>query len=242
MRTLIVLGVVAFGVGLAAHWLPRALGGEPAAARPEEVRTPAVQSPLSATRSASVRAASAPVRLSAPQRREAVFEDQPGRAEPAPDRTTQLISAGFTRERAQEILRREAELRRAAFEHEYAATGTIRPLNTTSPSRVELQMRSWMGDPEYERYLRAIGQATRVRVADVEPDSVAANAGILSGDEILSYAGRRVFSLRDLNALMLKTSEGETVATTVVRDGHEMELYVTGGALGISPAPGAEPR
>jgi hypothetical protein len=36
---------------------------------------------------------------------------------------------------------------------------------------------------------------------------------------------------------MLQTPEGETVSTTLVRGGQEMEPCVTGGALGICQAP-----
>jgi hypothetical protein len=157
-------------------------------------------------------------------------------AVPEQDRIARLIAAGFTEDRALQIAGRASEVRRAAMEREYAATGTIRPLNSASPSAVEQQLRSEMGDGEYEKYLKALGQSTRIRVGDVAAGSAAANAGIMSGDEIVTYAGRRVFNLRELNALMLQNPEGETAAATIVRDGQTMQLYVTGGALGISQA------
>lgn len=144
------------------------------------------------------------------------------------------MAAGFTRERALEIVQRESDLRREMVTHQFAATGTVQPLNASVPSAVEQQLRREMGDVEYERYLGALGQTTRVRVGDVESDSAAANAGIQSGDEIVAYAGRRVFSLGELNAVMLQTQEGDTVPATVVRNGQTMQLYVTGGLLGIS--------
>lgn len=229
---IVILFVVAFSVGLATQWLPRSPDGDAAADR-------ALRSPTRVMEPSDVRAAQTPAASSeAPEPDEPLAEDQPDpAAEPERDRTTHLISAGFTEERAQQIVRKESELRRAAFEREYATSGTIRPLNAASPSAVDLQMRTWLGDPEYEQYLKAIGQTTRIRVGEVEAASAAANAGIANGDEILTYAGRRVFNLRDLNALMLQTPEGETVSTTVMRGGQEMELYVTGGALGISQAP-----
>jgi membrane-associated protease RseP (regulator of RpoE activity) len=229
---LVILFIVALAVGLAAQWLPRVLG--------EDAAVDAVPSPTRVTQSSGMRAAQAPAASrEALEPHEPLADDPPPEisAEPEPDRTTRLISAGFAPERAQEIVRKESDLRRAAIEDEYATSGTIRPLNAASPAAVELQMRAWMGDTEYELYLKGIGHTTRIRIGEVESDSAAANAGIVSGDEILRYAGRRVFNLRDLNALMLQTPEGETVSATVVRGGQEMELYVTGGALGISPAP-----
>jgi hypothetical protein len=150
------------------------------------------------------------------------------------DRLQRLIAAGFSSDRADEILRKESQLRRTAVESEYAASGTIRGLNGSAPAAVSTRLRSELGDDEYARYLEALGEPTRIRVREVESDSVAANAGIQPGDEIISYAGKRVFNQRELNALMLQTPEGETVATTIMRDGQPLQLYVTGGALGIA--------
>lgn len=150
------------------------------------------------------------------------------------DHISALTAAGFTPGRARELLLRESELRREAVNAEYAATGTLQPLNASARSAAARQLRKELGDSDYERYLKATGQPTRVRIGAVESDSTAANAGLQSGDEVLEYAGKRVFSPLDLNALMLKTSTGETVPAIVVRDGQKLHLYVTGGPLGIS--------
>src|SRR5437762_13177732 len=106
-------------------------------------------------------------------------------ATPAPEGVTQLMSAGFTRESALEIIGKKSELRRAAIEREFAATGAIGPLNASSPAAVEQQLRKEMGDDEYQKYLGATGRTARIRVGDVEADSAAANARILSGDQLV---------------------------------------------------------
>ena len=240
MRTLILCCVVGLALGLAAQWLPRAPGAT--ASVIGDVRTQPMQERVTASRSLQVRAVTVAATPDARATHDSLVEDQRDEpamdigssAEPERDGIMQLVSAGFTRDRALEIVRRESQLRRVAIELEYAETGTLRPLDTSSPAAVEQQLRTEMGDDEYEKYLTATGKTTRIRVGDVEADSAAANAGILAGDEIVAYAGRRVFNPRDLNALMLQTPEGETVRTTVVRDGQTMQLYVTGGALGIS--------
>jgi S1-C subfamily serine protease len=255
MRNLIIVGVVGLALGLAAQMLPRALGGDATAGRVSDARALSMPGVTTATQTSKMRAAgvspasrggAAEASREAAARVQAVLAESnrpdepagsvaPG-AEPERDRVMRLISAGFTHDRALEIVQKESQLRRAAIDREYAATGTIRPLNFSSTSAVEQQLRSEMGDSEYEKYLEATGQTTRIRVGDIDTGSAAANAGVLPGDEIVEYAGRRVFNLRELNALMLQTPEGETVAATIVRDGQAMKLYVTGGALGFSQA------
>lgn len=251
MRTLIAFSVAGLALGLAAQWLPLAPGEDGAANRIGNVQTLPMSGAITSTQSSNMRATDVPAASSMTSRADAARlqashaeDDRQGEhaqshapdAVSEQDRIGRLISAGFPEDRALQIVRRASQLRRAAMEREYAATGTIRPLNFTSTSSVEEQLRSEMGGSEYEKYLDALGQSTRIRVGEVATGSAAANAGIVAGDEIVTYAGRRVFNLSELNALMLQTPEGETAAATIVRDGQTMKLYVTGGALGISQA------
>jgi hypothetical protein len=154
-----------------------------------------------------------------------------GAASPA-RRIDQLIAAGFDRARAEEILKQEGQLRLAAAYDEYKVTGTMRPFNGAGRSATSQRLRAQLGDADYERYLQAIGQPTRVRVGDVPSNSAAANAGLLPGDEILTYAGQRIFNSRELQALIQRGASGELVALSVMRDGYPMKLYVNGGSLG----------
>jgi len=151
----------------------------------------------------------------------------------AQDRIAGLVAAGFTAARASEILRREAELRQSAYLAEYETTGTIRPFNSAAGSKTSSGLRSELGDDDYERYLEGTGQPRSVVVRAVDADSAAAYAGVMPGDEILAYAGQRVFNQRDLNALMLAGTPGEVVAATILRDGQKLQLYVTRGPLGL---------
>ncbi len=54
-------------------------------------------------------------------------------------------------------------------------------------------LRKEMGDAEYEKYLTGTGRPTEVRVMDVLASSPAEKAGLRPGDQIVSYAGTRVF-------------------------------------------------
>jgi len=152
---------------------------------------------------------------------------------PAESRIDGLVAVGFTPARAAEILQRETELRQAAYFAEFEASGTVRALTSTARDDGATRLRAELGDRDYERYLEGTGQARSVVVRAVEADSAAAHAGLVPGDEILSYAGQRIFNQRDLNTLTLAGTPGEVVSATVVRDGVTLELYVTRGPLGL---------
>ena len=63
-------------------------------------------------------------------------------------------------------------------------------------------------------------------VARVIPDSPAAEAGVESGDAILSFNGEEVTSLRGLPAIVANVSPGKSTEFQVLRDGKEKELTV----------------
>lgn len=248
MRTLLTLGVLGLALGLAAQMLPRSLGGDASASAARRVdQTPSANWPGYSPRTPAARA-SAAFKQGAAHAYEPAAEwadesatDDGEIAAPTPivgadaDETRapveRLSASGFSRDRIAEIQGRESRVRLDAAWAEYRATGAIGALNPRpAPSE---QVRAEIGDADYEPYLRATGQPTRVIVGDVESASAAAYAGIMAGDEILRYAGRRVFNLRDLHALMLRTSASDIVAATIVRNGQPLQLYVTGGPLGL---------
>ena len=165
--------------------------------------------------------------------------DDPDPEPPSPDAAAQrrierLITAGFEPARATAIVDEEMDLHRAAVTAELETTGTVRALSMgRSPAPTDA-LRHALGDADYERYLVANGKPTHVRIMGITPDSLAAHAGLEAGDRIVAYAGRRVFNLRDLNELTLAGTHGETVATTVIRDGQPLQLYVARGPLGLT--------
>jgi hypothetical protein len=220
----LVAGFAAFG--LFRGGAPEAPPAEPAPALRAAPRPTALPAPLppSVERPASVEPTAAA---------QARDTDEPPAPAATANRVDNLVAAGFSRERAAEILQREAELRLMAYAAEYSGTGTVRPFGSATRSGAATALRTELGDDEYERYLIGTGQPHSVVVRAVEAESAAAYAGLLPGDEIRSYAGARVFNQRDLNALMQAGTPGDVVATTVVRDGQTLELYVTRGPLGL---------
>lgn len=144
----------------------------------------------------------------------------------------QLVQAGFTRERAEWIERRTQELQLQVQQAQYDAQRTGQPVRGGANS-VEASLRKEMGDGEYEKYLSATGRPTNVQVMDVLASSAAEKSGIKPGDQILSYAGQRVFDTSDLNTLTRQGTPGESVTVEVQRDGQTVQLTVPRGVLGV---------
>jgi PDZ domain-containing protein len=142
-----------------------------------------------------------------------------------------LTQAGFPPDRAEWINRRTEELRMQALQEQYDARREGRPpagdigLNT---------LRTELGEADYERYRTAMGQPTSVGVAAVLASSPGERAGLMPGDEIVAYGGKRVFDVGELNALTLEGTPGESVVLDVRRDGQNVQLVVPRGPIGIT--------
>lgn len=149
-----------------------------------------------------------------------------------------FAAAGFTPERVEWINRRTEELRVSAMQAQYEAQRTGQRVEGVD---VEQALRKEMGDSEYERYLKATGRPTEVRVMNVLATSAAERAGLKAGDEILSYGGTRVFDTRELNSLAMQGTAGGSVTVEVRRDGQTLQVSVPRGPLGVSAPGGGRP-
>jgi membrane-associated protease RseP (regulator of RpoE activity) len=156
-------------------------------------------------------------------------------------RVEQLVSAGFAPDRAAWIEKRTAELQMQAIQAQYAA----RRGENVDPALLrggDQTLRQELGDAEYERYLTALGRPTKVGVFNVIASSPAEQAGLKSGDQIVSYAGTRVFDMRELNELTLQGSPGQPVAVEIQREGQTVQLVLPRGPIGIGGGPFAGGR
>jgi hypothetical protein len=143
-----------------------------------------------------------------------------------------FVDAGIPRERAEWIERRTEELEVQAMQARYDAQRTGQPVEgLLDPQRA---LRKELGDAEYERYLTATGRPTQVQVSNVLASSAAERAGLQPGDQIVSYAGTRVFDMRELNALTGEGAAGESVAVEVRRNGETVQVQVPRGPLGLT--------
>ncbi len=142
-----------------------------------------------------------------------------------------LVAQGFTRERAEWIERRTEELEVQAMQAQYEAQRSGRPAQGATD--VEAALRAELGDADYERYLTATGRPTQVQVMDVLASSSAERSGLQPGDQIVSYAGTRVFDMRELNSLTRDGNPGENVTLEIRRNGQTLQVQVPRGPLGL---------
>jgi hypothetical protein len=144
-----------------------------------------------------------------------------------------LIAGGFAPDRAEWINRRTQELRMESLQAQYDATREGRPLEPGVALAGERTLRTELGDTDYERYLQALNRPTAVAVRDVLASSPAERTGLRAGDEVVAYDGKRVFDMRELNALTLEGTAGESVVVEVRRDGQALQLVMPRGPIGI---------
>ena len=142
-----------------------------------------------------------------------------------------LTAAGFPPDRAEWINRRTEELRMQALQEQYDAR---REGRAPAGDFGATTLRTELGEADYERYRAAMGQPTSVGVADVLASSPAERAGLMPGDEIVAYGGKRVFDVGELNALTLEGTPGESVVLDVRRDGQNVQLVMPRGPIGIT--------
>ncbi len=142
-----------------------------------------------------------------------------------------LVAQGFTRERAEWIERRTQELEVQVMQAQYEAQQSGRQVQGVMD--VDAALRAELGDADYERYLTANNRPTQVQVLDVLASSNAERSGLQPGDQIVSYAGTRVFDMRELNSLTRTGSPGESVTVEIRRNGQTMQVQVPRGPLGV---------
>ena len=70
-------------------------------------------------------------------------------------------------------------------------------------------------------------QGPGVRVEDVVPGSAAETAGIVAGDVVTGVDGQAIDNLQGFTDLLKTLSPGDTVKTTIMRDGKSETLDVT---------------
>ena len=150
-------------------------------------------------------------------------------------RAERLVSAGFDAATAEWILTRESELQMESLRARYEANRNGETVDFYRQS-VGLgdQMRQQLGDADYERYLTANGRPLHVSISSVLDSSPAQSAGLRTGDQIVNYGGRRIYSMSDLTQEIIQGAPNENVVVHFLRDGIPMQVVLPRGPVGIT--------
>ena len=146
-----------------------------------------------------------------------------------------LMASGFSEDEARRVLQRESEAEYKAMQLAWEAQREGTPLDQLAAiNDPQALLRADLGDADYERFLMAQGQPTSVQITRVLNGSPGSEAGLQPGDQIVSYAGERVFNVTDMRELTLQGAAGEDVVIEIDREGVRMQLSVPRGPVGIT--------
>ena len=167
-----------------------------------------------------------------------------GKPEPEPTEgagtsVQSLIDAGIAPDQAAWIQARldEIDLQQLYLRDQATREGWLNKPRYHKERRQQLDavtgLRSDIGNDAYDRMLYSIGRTNRVVVRDTMVNSAAELYGLLPGDRIIEYDGRRVFSSEELNTLVTQGDAGTMTLLKIERDGAYHDLYLPRGPLGI---------
>lgn len=137
-----------------------------------------------------------------------------------------------TRERFEQLEMDRLFLRDRAIREGWM--GTVRYSNEVEKLEGRKQdINSSLGDNGYDAYLYATNQSNRVVIREMLQGSPARTAGLLPGDVVLRYDGKRMFATHDLQNATASGRGGESIPVEIVRNGQVMTLYLQRGPLGV---------
>ena len=152
-----------------------------------------------------------------------------------------LSQAGFADFEVEQILQlhhqhqlSRLELRDRATREGWRDTADYRVALREVGDRAAEVRRELSDDAQFDQYLYAVGLSNRVMLQSTIPQGEAELAGLQSGDVIATYAGRRVFRMRELQQATTAGERGEMVPIEIERDGDRFEVYVPRGPLGVT--------
>ena len=150
-------------------------------------------------------------------------------------RAERLVAAGFDAATAEWILTRESELKMDSLRARYEANRNGESVDFRQQNAgLRDQLRQQLGDAAYERYLKANGRPLHVSISSVLDSSPAQSAGLRTGDQIVNYGGRRIYSMSDLTQEIIQGAPNESVVVHFLRDGIPMQVVLPRGPVGIT--------
>lgn len=154
--------------------------------------------------------------------------------DPGVEQVQSLVQEGISEREATEIVRLSEEYEMQWLQAQYEARQSGQPANGNLRAELAQQFKENLGEENYEKYLRAVGQTTSVTIRNVLESSPAQSVGLQSGDQIVSYEGRRVYNILELNQLTQVPNDTGFVTIEFIRNGSPMAVTVPKGPIGIT--------
>ncbi|MFT7218437.1 MAG: hypothetical protein ACI8Z1_000046 [Candidatus Azotimanducaceae bacterium] len=150
-----------------------------------------------------------------------------------------LVASGIDPQTAEDITIRQSiiqlarlELRDNAIRGEYIGTQQYRD-EMRALREQETQIRDEVDETSYDKYLYHTGQTNRVSVESVILGSNAELNGIKTGDMILRYEDKPLYSYRDLRSATTLGEKDERINVTVQRGDTRLIVSLPRGPLGV---------
>lgn len=151
-----------------------------------------------------------------------------------------LISAGVPADVADEVVwqRSQQQLARLELRDQAIREGWHQTERYADELRElgagTIDLRTEIGTDAYDRYLHQTGAFNRVRIESVMQGSAAELSGLMTGDVIERYDGKRIFTYSDLRNATTQGARDEVVTVQVRRDETTFETTLARGPIGIS--------
>ena len=192
-----------------------------------EVKAQLSPRPTASTPPIAAAPAATPTHQDAPTTNEPVFDEEALRSA-----GLSMATVKQTRERFEQLEMDRLFLRDRAIREGWM--GTVRYSNEVEKLEGRKQdINSSLGDSGYDAYLYATNQSNRVVIREMLQGSPARTAGLLSGDVVLRYDGKRMFATHDLQNATASGRGGESIPVEIARNGQVMTLYLQRGPLGV---------
>lgn len=150
-----------------------------------------------------------------------------------------LLASGIDPQTAEEITLRQSsiqlarlELRDHAIRGEYIGSQQYRD-EMSALREQETHIRDEVDETSYDKYLYHTGQPNRVSVESVILGSNAELNGIKTGDMILRYEDKPLYSYRDLRSATTLGEKDELIDVTVQRGDTRLVVSLPRGPLGV---------
>lgn len=169
-------------------------------------------------------------------RRGAAEKGEQRRRERHAEETRRLLAAGYSQDEIDSLRHRKEELLALQQMEDFRRreNGELASASSFSAAQDgDLLLREEMSDAEYMRYREVLGKPTAFGVTKVAANSIAEQAGIQPGDQVVRYDGTRVFDIYELDGLAMRNTSSGPAMVEILRSGQTIMIALPKGETGL---------